>query len=209
MLKPSAHRSKQRFGTHIFQQLLHRYPLAFWGGLWATLVTVAAMAVLNLLSPGQLSQDQAKPKPAAIIIKKSVQSTPDSTQVPTARHRDIDIPLSLFGAIALTCAGGSLLIVAQFKLAKYHNKIKRAKTVAVRNKKPSKTVKKSSVAQKRLLNTKTKQSVPQRQVKQAPIVTILPPEVSVSDWVEEPDPTLAEMMDIRKQHSLSSLLRDR
>lgn len=82
-------------------RLLEARPLAFWGGLWASLFLVAIVSVSSLLSPGS----GGKTASGAAFGSSST-----STVVTDASSNKNRIPLWLFGAIALTCTAGSVVV---------------------------------------------------------------------------------------------------
>lgn len=104
--KPSAsgqlhpNQQMQRFTAESLARLLEARPMLFWSGLWVSMLLVAMVSVSSLLSPGltggQTAAIDASPAEAAQQMKQQSR-----------------VPLWLFGAIALSCTAGSLLISKQ------------------------------------------------------------------------------------------------
>ena len=80
--------------------LLTTRPLLFFGGVWIVFFLIAMIAVGSLLSI--TATDQSTP---SAIAGGSGQPVPTQSVHPSEQ-----IPLSLFGAIALTCTAGSFLL---------------------------------------------------------------------------------------------------
>ena len=72
------------------------------GSAWIVVLTIAMMAVSGLLSPSASTGNRPS---GAVIIRETAETARANSQ---AR-----IPLWLFGAIALSCAGGSMLVAKQ------------------------------------------------------------------------------------------------
>jgi len=166
------------------------------------------------ISPSDTQQESPEPTPTSKINQRSLDQRPGFTRVPE-KSDDSSVPLWLYGAIAVSCSLGLVLIVLSFTYRPQPRKpIKRVgKNVQPT---PAKTSKNPAPKQrKRLL--KKRRPVPSRQRRQPqvptpvfvvePVVTVLPPEESHPlDWGDQ---GLAEIMDLRKQQSLTSLLSDR
>lgn len=78
--------------------ILEQRPLMFWGGVWATVVLVALVALSGLLNPSASTGQRA-----------SGAAVGTSTVAVQADHKS-RIPLWLFGAIALSCTAGSIFV---------------------------------------------------------------------------------------------------
>jgi hypothetical protein len=76
--------------------------LVILGSAWVVVLVIAVMAVNGLLSP---SASNGHRTPGAAIIRDTAETSQTNSQ---AR-----IPLWLFGAVALSCAAGSMLIAKQ------------------------------------------------------------------------------------------------
>ncbi|MGQ4647707.1 hypothetical protein [Lyngbya aestuarii] len=198
MLKSSDTTPEQPHRLHPLNQLLRTHPLAFCAGLWVALVLAGSLAAAGLLNPGSAQKEVSRQTPAIVKVRES-----------TAQD---DLPLSLFGALTLGCAATSLLITRALKNSTSSNQPpKRLKQAsAVRKKRRVASQKRHSVHRKSepvapssSFPTLNKQ-VP-NDSKQLSRVTILPPEQRYPLDVDERG--LAEMMDLRKQQSLGSLMR--
>jgi hypothetical protein len=204
MLNPSDNPPEQLHRLQRLKHLIYRHPFAFCCGLWVTLVLLGSFATVGLFNPGSLEQEASKPTPSPATV---LESTPQST----AKK---DLPLFLFGAVALGCAGGSLFITYALRLA-------------TQRRQPSKGLKPvATVRKKRRPSSKRRRPVPRtpkpegteltfqtldRRVattnEKLTQVTVLPPEESHPlDGGEE---SLADMLDLRKHQSLASLMRSK
>jgi len=94
-------------------------PLFIWGGLLTLLLSVASMATQELTSPGPIKPAEIAASPVQSEAPASL--PPDRTEIPTSVQSSTAeisppnqaLPLWLFGAIAMGCAGGSWLISQQ------------------------------------------------------------------------------------------------
>lgn len=78
-------------------------PLVILGGAWVVVLLVALTAVSGLLSP---DSSNGKSTTGAAILR----NTAETAQMSKRQNR---LPLWLFGAIALSCAAGSMLVSKQ------------------------------------------------------------------------------------------------
>jgi hypothetical protein len=232
MVNPSGNHPQQQYRLQFLNQLIHRYPFAVLSGLWLTLILMSGIAGLGLLNPGSLEQEESTPtptqetiqQPVAIpkqqtiqqFIEKSTVSTektksPASTE--TASTEKDGLPLSLFIAIAVGCALGSLLLTQFLKASTQprHPSGSSKPAVPVGKKRPHPSKKRRPIPknpQPTGLTKPTLQTVDnglRRTNDQSTQITVLPPEESHPlDGREE---SLADMMDLRKRQSLASLMR--
>ena len=96
-------------------QLLEARPLMFWGGMWASLVLVAAVSVSSLVSPGLVGSGQ-NASGAAIGSSGNTMSSgsiADQPASPATAQARSSFPFWLFSAIALSCTAGSILVSKQ------------------------------------------------------------------------------------------------
>lgn len=100
----SAASSYRSLMTHV----LKTRPVVFWSGVWTSIFLVSLVAVGCLLSPSASSNR------AASAIASDAE--PAVETVPTT-HQEGQVPIWMFGAIALTCAVGSLLVAQYLKLS--------------------------------------------------------------------------------------------
>ncbi len=217
MLNPSNNPSEQpQPRLPLIERLVHNYPLVFWGLLWAVLLSAGGFAALRLLSAGPIEQEASAPAPTASTIQETpvlpLVSTPKSalTTVDESTAKQ-DLPLSLIGAVALGCAGGSLLITQALRQTSNRRQApKRLKSVVNSRKK------RQNPAKKRRSAPKTRQPVASKPnlvalENQLPTidnrltqVTVLSPEESHP--LDGGNQNLADVMDLRKRQSLASLM---
>lgn len=197
MLKSSDNPPEQQYRPEFLHQLIQNHSLAFWGGLWVTLIVLGSMATLGLLSPSSLKEEVSQPKPTLETIQ---QLPPTSKPKPKE-----DLPLSLFGGVVLGCAAGSFLVTQVLKHAsKRHRSAKRLKpTKRVRKKRrPSAKPPRPSPKARHVIETEPTYPITDYR---EPSITVLPP--------EQPHPldggkeNLADLLDLRKRQSLASLMR--
>lgn len=100
MLNSSDNHLDQQNRLQPLQQLINRYPIAFWSGLWAFLVLVGSVAAIGLIKPGPIEQP---------TIKGASKSTPTLTTIRQSETKE-DFSVSLLGTLTLGCAGVSLLV---------------------------------------------------------------------------------------------------
>ncbi|GEM_PF-4944216 len=90
----------------IGSQLVQRYPLLFWSGVWVTTLLTAGIAVTGLMNP-----DLSTRNPLPLVAgKEAVAPQASGSSVEAALS-----PIWLFGAIAISCGFGSLLLAQRFK----------------------------------------------------------------------------------------------
>ncbi|XHX77262.1 MAG: hypothetical protein RBJ76_22900 [Stenomitos frigidus ULC029] len=100
----ASHTDRQKAGiTSGLSRFLWTRPLAVLGGTWVVMVVVALVAVSGLLSP---ESSNGKKKNTETAIVRTMAKTPQ-------REQQGRLPLWLFGAIALSCAAGCILISKQ------------------------------------------------------------------------------------------------
>ncbi|MBD2744728.1 hypothetical protein [Coleofasciculus sp. FACHB-1120] len=220
----------QRFSLVFLYQMVQKYPLAFWGGLWASVITIAAVAALGLVSTGPVEEEESKPvepMPAVTTVPESgtsplssfITSQPSETplpgftavpEVPVAPEapKQPEVPRWLYGAIALGFVTGTLLIALNLSRPSQRKSLKRSKpTASVRKKQPRPTQKRRPTPPKqRTENFSKPQEVPLMMTNYGMTeVTVVPPEENHPlDWGED---SLAEIMDMRRRQTLSSLLK--
>lgn len=83
--------------------LLQTRPMAFWSGVWVSVFLVAMVAVGSLISPNAAERRSV----SAIAIGS------DSVVATQPLNKKDQVPLWLFGAIAITCTAGSFLVSRQ------------------------------------------------------------------------------------------------
>jgi hypothetical protein len=217
MLNPSNNPSEQpQPRLPLIERLIHNYPLVFWGLLWTVLISAGGFAALRLLSAGPIEQEASAPAPTVSTIQETPASPLVSTPKPvTTVHKFTakpDLPLSLIGAVALGCAGGSLLITQALRQTSNRRKApKRLKSAANSRKKRQHSSRKRRPAPKTRQPVASKPNLValenQLPTRDKPLtqVTVLSPEESHP--LDGGNQNLADLMDLRKRQSLASLMR--
>ena len=160
---------RQRLSVHFLHQMLYNYPLAFWGGLWASVVVIGAIAALGLVSTGPIKEEEpvlVDPVPAQTTVSESstplpsLSPTEDSqTALPgftTVPEPEVEapnpkkekVPSWLYAAIAFGFCGGSLLIALNVNRTSRRKSLKRPRA-------GTKPVPSSSVGKKRIAKSNT------------------------------------------------------
>ena len=207
MFNPSNNHPEQQHPLQPIQQLFRRHPFACLGGLWVTLVLVGGVATVGLVDPGTAHKEASKPTPSLATVQ---QSKPKQ-EVQQSKPQE-ELPVLLLAALALGCAGGSLFVTQALRYALPSRQFsRRSKPVATVHKKRTHfSTRPSTVPQtpqqrgsKFTLQTVDNQ-LPTTYNKQTQ-VTVLPRE----QWhpLDGKEESLADLLDLRKHHSLDSLLR--
>ena len=212
-----SHRVQQQLlGTAT--QLLQKRPFILWGTALVVVLLTGGIALKGLIYPGPL--DSIEPELATTQVQ------PQPLKIP-----EQNLNLWLFGAVALGCAAGSILV------SRHIERLGSQSQQTQPTSKPRPVAPQASSTQPRQSATATRRSSPPMRRKKAasvkrgtaapapvfqadpvrmrqaayptsvvvePVVTVVPENESHPlDWGEA---SLAEMMDIRKQKPLSSLL---
>ncbi|MEW6491378.1 MAG: hypothetical protein AB1589_02330 [Cyanobacteriota bacterium] len=224
MLNSSNNPPEQQHRFQYLQQLLNDHPFVFCGGLWVTLVALGGLAILGLVNAGpiepeaSLSSSPVTTFQKAIPLKKLPKSQPkpiEETPSPFVQQ-DVtprqDFPLWLFGAIALGCAGGSLLIthflLQSNQSSQFQKRLRPVGTIRKKRRNPekiSRPVAREPQGGENASNNQTLKNTPAKTGQRLAQITVLPPEHSHPlDGGRE---NLADVMDLRKRYSLTSLMR--
>jgi hypothetical protein len=200
-------------------QILQKYPFIVWGVSLVLVLLLGGVALKGLIYPGPVEPTETE-----------LAATPTQPKTPEVSEKDLN--LWLFSAVALGCAAGSVLIArhieqlgSQTDPAQPKQQTGRSQAETAQKRQPAKATRRSSNPMRR-----KKVAVVPVQRSQAAAVTVFPnqtrtrsqatplspstviePVVTVVpeneshplDWGEA---NLADMMDIRKQKPLSSLL---
>ncbi len=171
--------------------------------------------------PPSLKKLWKKTTPIQPPVASQQESTPERSPFTTVEQSPVeagspkqDLPLFLIGAVALGCAGGSLLLTQLLKQSAESYQTPRPLTPVkiIRKKRRHPSQRNPSVArepqqvssQPNVQTVNKPMAMPERNLTQ---VTILPPEQRHPlDGGKE---NLAEMMDLRKRQSLASLMRNK
>ncbi len=191
-----------RAAWHLINQLVafvQRYPVLLWSGVWVLLVAIIWFSATGLTHVDTFEVEQSQPEIGAdasqtALLKPRLQAKPASS-------------LGLLMAIAVSCGVTSLLLSKQFTPAKAQRGLVIKRQTAFPDQ-PLETVAHppSPSAESKLSRQSAGDAVPRRSppVETQPTVTVLPPEENHPlDWG---DASLADLMDIRKQTSLSNYL---
>lgn len=213
MLNPSDNPPQQHNHPQPLQQLLHKYPFVFWGVIWAVVVSVGTGAIIGLFNPGEIEKEALQPTPTRTTIQESIpkrrsQPTPALTtfEEPTAK----DLPLSLFGGLALGCAAGSFLVTRAIKQSTQRRQLPKRSKSKIRRKRRHLSKKRRPVPQ--MPKPASSQPPAQRTNEQQPTINDQQTQVTVlsadeSHPLDGREEGLAEMLDLRKRQSLASLMR--
>lgn len=200
--------SEQQNRLKPLQQLIYSHPLAFWGGLWVALVLVSSVATVGLFNPGSVETEKTQQRAAL-------------TEVPEFKEENAqneDFPLSsLLGFLAIGCGAGSFLVIQVLKQStKSHpptqdfqdlrpaTPIGRKHRSNFQPKRRHKVTKPHWPVREQIISPVKDDQEPSKTNQIAEITVLSPQESHPLDSQEE---SLAEMMDLRKHHSLSSLMR--
>jgi hypothetical protein len=176
--------------------LLTQQPLLLLGGFFTMLLGTAALAFYSLSHVGTPQQTEAEPLP--VIVEE-----------PVITERSNPIPLWLVMAIALTCGSGCYVIFRLFNRPKGRYKIpkplhnhQKALTPISQPRWEVQTPKRLSPVLASLQPLNKVDSIP---AKTKSLVSVLP---SAHQYrLDKGKESLAELMDIRKENSLSALLQ--
>ncbi|RCJ27537.1 hypothetical protein A6770_25695 [Nostoc minutum NIES-26] len=184
-------------GSNIFIYLLTQHPLLLLTGLLTMLLGSAALALYSLGYAG--NAEQVEPEEIPAVVENPIK-TPSETSNPT--------PLWMVIAIALSCGSGCLVILRLLNRPTQHQKVRKQI-----NRYPTRV----TPSRPQRLEPQTLKNPPvfvplqplkpfvSMQAKTKPLVTVLPPEHRHP--LDKSKESLADLMDIRKQNSLSSILR--
>jgi hypothetical protein len=189
-------KSKSTDSSMLVIHLLARYPWLLLVGLLGMFLGSATLAVYSLSYAGRVEPQE--PEPIAEVAQPI--NTPSETSNPT--------PLWMVAAIALSCASGSLIILRllnrptqrqkdQKQINRYETRLARRRHQKLEPHPPENPrvfVPPSQSTSFAPVPSKTK-----------PMVTVLPPEYTIP--FDKSKESLADMLDIRKQSSLSAILR--
>jgi hypothetical protein len=205
--KPESESNKSRVKSSriLLIHLLAHYPWLFVTGLLGIFIGSAALSLYSLSYVGRLEKESPDTKEAEILQPIS---TPDeSSNLP---------PLWMLAAIALGCASGCLVILRLLKLQSQPQSLKKNTNryqvrLAQRHyqrtepRPPKNTPVFVPPPRVSVLPASSMRLMPpMQQAKPKPMVTVLPPEQKKS--LNQQKESLADMMDIRKQSSLSAIL---
>ena len=164
-------------GLNSLLELLKHRPWLLWSGVWAFLLAIIAIATLSLIDTSIVEHEEPQPSPIA-------------TENPAQTSSQTGSPMSLWllGAVALSCAAGYLVISKRLNSSSW--------PLVTRHQQepPPVPTPLEPLPPVELVPAETE-----------PVVTVVP--TKESHPLDSGSQSLAEMMDIRKQRPLSSILR--
>lgn len=203
------------------QQVLRIPSAIIWGAAWSSVVAISLMlavfGISGLFSPG--------PEPLGTRTRTSPspqpQTSPPQTSPPSSQQEDTEglLPIWLLVLIGLGSAGGSLLVTKVLMHAsgpKASKGTRKSLRVAQKKSQGRRGKPKAAAKGNPNQNAATRQTsphqvavTPQPRTQAAqPDITVLSPQESTSvDRQNQPE-SLVEIMDLRKRHSLGSLMGD-
>ena len=198
-------KSKKYSFKNVVIYLFMHYPWLFLTGLLLMFLGGGALSIYSLsYVDDKMNKDLDLPQPEAV----------PKAPVESAEAKNNPIPLWMVAAIALSCASGCIVILKVLNRPKQKKKVKRQ----VVNRDEIRLAQRRYQAieahlPRRKTPARTPQSrrtpimaMPPQKAKPKPVVTVLPPEQNFKPNQKNQD-SLADIMDIRKQTSLSSMLR--
>ena len=188
--------------------LFMHYPWLFLAGVLLMFLGGGALSIYSLgYVDESIKRKDSETLQAEVIPPKAPAETEESKKNP--------IPLWMVAAIALSCASGCLVILKVLNRPKQKQKIKRQ---VVNRDEIRLAQRRFQAMEARLPKRKAPprppggprrtpiMAMPPQKPQPKPVVTVLPPEQNFKPNQENQN-SLADVMDIRKQTSLSSMLR--
>lgn len=180
-------------------QLIQKQPLVIWSFSWATVLLVAFIAVLGLTNPGTIRTVESSEAENLRVAENPLPQTQDQRQ----------LPAWLFGLAGLGCATGSWVIIKQLKISRRRRRFRKPLPSRVR------TTSQPIRQQQQANGSLPKRVVPTPKVAHRPVSGKLALASGMKKPSTEPQKQpknqkkgqLAESMDLRKRHPLSSFLR--
>ncbi|BAY81988.1 hypothetical protein NIES267_14660 [Calothrix parasitica NIES-267] len=199
-------KSKKYSLKNVVIYLFMHYPWLFLAGLLLMFLGGGALSIYSL---GYVD-DKIKSKDLDLPQPEAVPKAP----VESAEAKNNPIPLWMVAAIALSCASGCIVILKVLNRPKQKKKLKRQ---VVNRDEIRLAQRRYQAIEAHLPKRKTPARAPQprrtpimamppQKAKPKPVITVLPPEQNFKPNQKNQD-SLADIMDIRKQTSLSSMLR--
>ncbi len=188
--------------SQVLIHLLARHPWLLLIGLSAMFFASAVLALYNLGSVGSVKQPEAPDQnpEVATVAEETINTPSEIVGNPT--------PLWMIAAIALSCASGCVIILRLLNHPEKGKKVQRHLRRYPTRSVPSQPSKVKSPPPKNpqvFVPPPSLTPFVSMQSKTKPLVTVLPPEHSYR--MDQSKQSLADLMDLRKQSSLSALLR--
>lgn len=210
-------RGHDRPSTHPAIAWITSHPLLFWGGIWTIALSITVGVTAGLLHgklfltqesldlPPTLREDSLETRDEG-EFEVDPQNSPEAVYFQD-RDRSPSQPKTLFplwlmGFIALSCAAGSFFVTLVLKsLSLSQTPVKRLKSTKTSRDLPS-----ASTPRFQTQFGAVPYETPIVAETQQPRVTVLPPEAISPLDSPQNDGNLLEQLDLRKRHSLSSLM---
>jgi len=193
LIEPNLEQKNPKLGSkgrsNILISLLVQHPLVLLSGVFTMILGTTAVAFYSLSHVG--GAKQAEPEPLPVIVEEPIKT-----------ERSNPTPLWMVMAIALSCGSGCYVIFRLLnRSTKPHNIPKRVRS---RQKalKPIPQTRWQPQTSQNLPGFAAFQTLP---VKSKPLVEVLPPARQYR--LDKGKESLADLMDIRKDNSLSALLQ--
>jgi hypothetical protein len=205
--EPESNKSRVKSSRILLVHLLAHYPWLFVTGLLGIFIGSAALSVYSLGYVGRVEKELPETKEVEIL--EPISTSGETSNLP---------PLWMLAAVALGCASGCLVILRLLKLQSQPKSFKKhinRYQVRLAQRQYQKTEPRPPInppvfvppPRVSILPSPSPSMPPMPTMKQAkpkPMVTVLPPEQKKS--LNQQKESLADMMDIRKQSSLSAIL---
>jgi hypothetical protein len=188
------HKLGSKGRSNLFIYLLTQHPLLLLSGIFTIALGTAALAFYSLSYVGNVPQ--AEPEPLPVIVEE-----------PVITERSNPTPLWLLMAIALSCGSGCYVIFRLFNRPHQRHKIPKPVHSHQKALKPI-SQPRWELQPKRLpafASVQTIKTVDSMPVRTKSLVSVLPPANQYR--LDKGKESLAELMDIRKENSLSTLLQ--
>ncbi|OUL35523.1 hypothetical protein BV372_10760 [Nostoc sp. T09] len=196
-------KSRANSSSQVLIHLVARHPWLLLIGLSATFFASAVLALYNLGSVGNVQQSEEpdkNPDVATTTVAEVAINTPSENSNP--------MPLWMVAAIALSCASGCVIILRILNRPangqKVQKHLKRYPTRTVQSQ-PQRVQPQSPKTPQVFVPPQSLTPLVSMQSRTKPLMTVLPPEHSYR--MEKSKESLADLMDLRKQSSLSAILR--
>ncbi len=182
-------------GCNSLLALIKHRPSLVLSGVWGFLIAIAAIAVLSLTNTGRVEQQETTPTPVA-ATPVPAPAQPDAAWLDhpakTSSQTSSPMRLWLLGAVVLTCGAGSVVIYKRLNRSSQPRRRQHAQRLT-----------RSTEHRRRKILP-----VPASAPVQPPVPAEAAPLSQEIQPLDSGSESLAEMMDIRKQRSLSSILGD-
>jgi hypothetical protein len=225
MLKSSAQPSQSEQYYRLIHDWISQHPLKIWSGMCGIVLLIAVSGAVGLFSAGSLPEDQKPPQPIAVQ---------PSQPEPLLDSPDSGFPLWGFVPLFLVCGAGAWMVTLGLKTAIAPPRKRPVKKRPQAKARPRPTAQPPRIAPpppRRPANTlsfnvqRPPQRQPQRnlrppltaprprslppapQPQQAePAIVVVPAETAIA--LDRRQVSLAESLDLRKRHTLNSLMHD-